>query len=202
VSAIAALKTRPHFLQVLIRSSAKQKSCFCVQGTLHTFGKSGRSDLKMRCLGVQALLLLALMYAGCLCAEQTDTQVCNEGDAGPHCRGKLEAGEVLELDPYGLEDFVAKHPAVVAAFCAASAGKCKLLVPELAAAAKSTQEGLRISLPSPPGSQTIAELARSVSGGGCNARAGISGERRRLEAPSHCAVDMTDVRLGAQERVL
>jgi hypothetical protein len=120
----------------------------------------------MRCLGVQALLLLALMCAGCRCAEQTDAQVCNEGDAGPHCRGKPEAGEVLELDPYGLEDFVAKHPAVVAAFCAASAGKCKLLAPELAAAAKATQEGLpRLSLLR-PGRKPLRSLPDRLAGEG------------------------------------
>jgi len=95
------------------------------------------------------VLMLAVLIAGSARgAAPAQEQVCKDGETGPHCSGGAGAGTVLELDPYGLEDFVGKHRAVVVAFCAASAGKCRLLAPEVKKAAESTASGF-IPRPNP-----------------------------------------------------
>ncbi|KAJ1480418.1 hypothetical protein T484DRAFT_1956713, partial [Baffinella frigidus] len=89
------------------------------------------------------LLLAALISASIRGEASAEDQVCKDGETGPHCSGGAGAGTVLALNPYGLEDFVGNHPAVVAVFCAASAGKCRLLAPEVQKAAESTATGAR-----------------------------------------------------------
>ena len=115
------------------------------------------------------VLIMALLIVGSVRGEApAKDQVCMDGETGPHCSGGAGAGTALELNPYELEDFVVNYPAVVVVFCSASAGKCRLLAPEIKKAAESTASGF---IPRPK-----AGLLRLSSWGG---------ER---DFPKHCSL--------------
>lgn len=78
--------------------------------------------ISLHVLGLILYSLPAGVMAAGTCAEGSDEGSCKSDEL------------VVELDPYGLEDFVAKNEVVLVSFCDGS-GKCRLLSSEFAKAA-------------------------------------------------------------------
>jgi len=114
--------------------------------------------LVLLCSQVPQITLVAAEEVVSLQAQDT----CPSGyqsDSEGRCRA-LAVG-VMQLDPYALENYVLKHEVVMVSFCTAADGKCRLLAPELSAAAAETgSTGVQFV------SVDIAEhvLARSIYG--------------------------------------